>query len=80
MSEMTVLASGLRFPEGPVAMSDGSVVVVEIETGHIARVAPDGTVTVWLTREVGRTALPSGPTASSTCATTAGSSGRSWTV
>src|SRR5207237_266567 len=25
------IASGLRFPEGPVAMSDGSVVLVEIE-------------------------------------------------
>jgi gluconolactonase len=45
MSEMKVMASGLRFPEGPVAMSDGSVVVVEIETGKIARVSPDGTVT-----------------------------------
>jgi len=45
MSEIKVMASGLHFPEGPVAMSDGSVVVVEIQTGHIARVAPDGTVT-----------------------------------
>ena len=45
MSEMRVMATGLRFPEGPVAMSDGSVVVVEIETGHVARIAPDGTVT-----------------------------------
>src|SRR3954451_13209501 len=27
------LAKGLRFPEGPVAMADGSVVLVEIERG-----------------------------------------------
>ena len=25
------IASGLRFPEGPVAMPDGSVILVEIE-------------------------------------------------
>ena len=40
--EFTTLASGLRFPEGPVAMSDGSVLVVEIEAGRITRVLPDG--------------------------------------
>jgi gluconolactonase len=45
MSEMTLMTEGLQFPEGPVAMSDGSVVVVEIESGTIARVAPDGTIT-----------------------------------
>ena len=44
MSEMKVVAEGLRFPEGPVYMADGSVVVVEIETGEIARCYPDGTV------------------------------------
>ena len=36
------LASGLRFPEGPVAMEDGSVLVVEIAAGRITRVKPDG--------------------------------------
>ena len=35
-------ATGLRFPEGPVAMPDGSVIVVEIEPGRITRVRPDG--------------------------------------
>ncbi len=43
---LTELASGLRFPEGPVAMADGSVVLVEIERGTLTRVAPDGTVSV----------------------------------
>jgi len=38
------VASGLRFPEGPVALDDGSVLVVEIEGGTLARVAPDGRV------------------------------------
>ena len=35
------LASGLRFPEGPVAMPDGSVVLVEIERRTLKRVTPD---------------------------------------
>ena len=40
------ITSGLRFPEGPIAMPDGSVIVVEIERGTLTRVAPDGTKTV----------------------------------
>jgi gluconolactonase len=42
----TVIASGLRFPEGPIALPDGDVLVVEIERGTLSRIAPDGTVTV----------------------------------
>jgi gluconolactonase len=30
--EFETVASGLRFPEGPVVMADGSIIVVEIET------------------------------------------------
>ena len=39
---MRELTSGLRFPEGPVVMSDGSVIVVELEAGRITRVGADG--------------------------------------
>jgi gluconolactonase len=39
---MVAVTSGLRFPEGPVAMDDGSVLVVEIEGGALTRVRPDG--------------------------------------
>jgi gluconolactonase len=35
-----VIATGLGFPEGPVAMPDGSVLYVEIATGRLARVSP----------------------------------------
>src|SRR5947207_839904 len=35
------IATGLKFPEGPVAMDDGSVIVVEIAAGRITRVKPD---------------------------------------
>lgn len=40
----TVIATGLRFPEGPIAMPDGSVVLVEMFGPRITRVHPDGTV------------------------------------
>jgi len=43
MTELTIVATGLRFPEGPVAMPDGSVILVEIAAGRITRVKPDGT-------------------------------------
>ncbi|MFA6114424.1 MAG: SMP-30/gluconolactonase/LRE family protein [Sphingomonas sp.] len=42
MSAFTTVATGLRFPEGPVAMPDGSVILVEIAAGRITRVKPDG--------------------------------------
>jgi len=39
------VTSGLRFPEGPVALPDGSVLVVEIEAARLTRVAPNGAKT-----------------------------------
>jgi gluconolactonase len=42
MSDMRTITDGLRFPEGPVAMADGSVVLTEIAAGRITRVAADG--------------------------------------
>jgi gluconolactonase len=42
--DFTTVAEGLRFPEGPVAMDDGSVLVVEIERGTLSRVTPGGGV------------------------------------
>jgi gluconolactonase len=40
--ELVELASGLRFPEGPVAMPDGSILLVEMFGPTITRVSPDG--------------------------------------
>lgn len=37
-----VMASGLKFPEGPIAMPDGSVLLAEIESGRLMRVREDG--------------------------------------
>ena len=46
------ITSGLRFPEGPVAMPDGSVILVEIERETLSRVTPDGKLHV--DRQAGR--------------------------
>jgi gluconolactonase len=43
-AEPRTVASGLRFPEGPSLLDDGSVAVVEMQGEAVARVAPDGTV------------------------------------
>jgi gluconolactonase len=43
MAELQEITSGLRFPEGPIAMPDGSVVLVEMFGPCITRVHPDGT-------------------------------------
>jgi gluconolactonase len=41
---MTLVADNLGFPEGPVALPDGSVAVVEIESHSVARIARDGSI------------------------------------
>ncbi len=43
MGQLTEVASGLHFPEGPIAMPDGSVIVVEMLAPRLTRVLPDGT-------------------------------------
>ncbi len=42
MSGVEIIAEGLAFPEGPIAMPDGSVLVVEIAAGQITKISPDG--------------------------------------
>ena len=46
MPEFREIASGLQFPEGPIAMPDGSVVLVEIKRGTLSRVSPNGEITM----------------------------------
>ncbi len=58
---LTTLASGLRFPEGPVAMPDGSVLLVEIERGTVTKVAPDGAVSYVATPGGGPNGAALGP-------------------
>lgn len=56
-----MLAEGLAFPEGPVALADGSVLVTEIERGTLTRVGPDGEVSVVATTGGGPNGAAIGP-------------------
>lgn len=40
--QITEITNGLRFPEGPIAMPDGTVLVVEMFGPRVTRVHPDG--------------------------------------
>lgn len=44
--EFRTVATGLRFPEGPVELPGGDVLVVEIAAGRLTRITPDGSKSV----------------------------------
>ena len=78
MVEYRELASGLLFPEGPIWMADGSVLLVEIARGTLSRVGPDGSVEVVAETGGAQTERPWGRTTASGSPTTAASAGARW--
>jgi len=56
-----VVAEGLQFPEGPVALADGSVLVVEIRRQTVTKIAPDGSCTILARTGGGPNGLAIGP-------------------
>ncbi|MDF1856583.1 SMP-30/gluconolactonase/LRE family protein [Pseudooceanicola sp.] len=44
--DISTVATGLQFPEGPIAMRDGTIILVEIQRQTLSRVHPDGRVEV----------------------------------
>ena len=70
--EFRTLAEGLQFPEGPVALADGSVVLVEIAAGALTRIAADGTKTSSRGPAAAPTARRWVPTANATIANNGG--------
>jgi gluconolactonase len=46
MESQTILAEGLLFPEGPVALRDGSILFVEMRAGRIGKLGIDGRLSV----------------------------------
>ncbi len=58
---MHVLTDRLRFPEGPVALADGSVLVVEIAGQALTRVHPDGRLDIVAELEGGPNGAALGP-------------------
>jgi gluconolactonase len=61
MTDVTILATGLGFPEGPVVCADGSVVLTEIRNNQCSRVTPDGKVSVFSKCGGGPNGLAIGP-------------------
>ena len=61
MTAHRVVARGLLFPEGPVAMPDGSVLLVEMHRKTLSRVAPDGAVAVVAQMQGGPNGAAIGP-------------------
>src|SRR5713226_5562333 len=61
MSEVRIVATGLGFPEGPVAMPDGSVILTEIRNNRCSRVTPDGKVSLFSATGGGPNGLAVGP-------------------
>ncbi|MDG1002972.1 MAG: SMP-30/gluconolactonase/LRE family protein [Pseudomonadales bacterium] len=61
MHQITEIATGLQFPEGPIAMPDGSIIVVEIQRGTVSRVSPEGSIEVIATPGGGPNGAAIGP-------------------
>ena len=74
--DIRIIATDLGFPEGPVWMADGSVILGEISGKKVTRVAPDGTKTEIGKAGGGPNGCATGPTARSMSATMAARSMR----
>jgi len=72
MSEVRILADGLGFPEGPVAMADGSVVLTDIRGSRVVRVSADGRVATLSAAGGGPNGLAVGPDGALYCCNNGG--------
>jgi len=61
MSDVSILATGLGFPEGPIVCPDGSIVLTEIRNERCTRVTLDGKVSVFSECGGGPNGLAIGP-------------------
>src|SRR5262249_57717590 len=59
--DVKILAEGFGFPEGPVVMPDGAVILTEIRNGRCSRVTPDGKSSVFSECGGGPNGLALGP-------------------
>ena len=44
--EYRVVAEGLRFPEGPLELPNGDILITEIEAGRLTKIRQDGSKAV----------------------------------
>lgn len=61
MTDLIEIAAGLQFPEGPMLLPDGDLLVVEIARGTITRIGRDGRTSVVSTPGGGPNGLALGP-------------------
>ena len=61
MTQFTTLCDDLAFPEGPVVMPDGAIVLCEIGAGRLTRIAADGARTTLAETGGGPNGLALGP-------------------
>jgi len=73
MSEVRIVATGLGFPEGPVVMPDGSVILTEIRNNRCSRITPDGKVSLFSATGGGPNGLAVGPDGALYCCNNGGS-------
>jgi gluconolactonase len=59
--EMRTVATGLEFPEGPLVLPDGDLLVTEIRGGRLTRVKPDGSTSVFAVTGGGPNGAAIGP-------------------
>jgi len=60
-TDFDLVAADLAFPEGPIVMPDGSIIVVEIGAGRVTRIAEDGRRTTIATPGGGPNGAALGP-------------------
>src|SRR5216683_3227621 len=73
MDEVRILATGLGFPEGPVVLQDGSVILTEIRNNRCSRITPDGKVSLFSATGGGPNGLAVGPDGALYCCNNGGS-------
>ena len=73
MTDVRILATGLGFPEGPVVMADGSVILTEIRNRRCSRVTADGKISVFSDNGGGPNGLAVGPDGALYCTNNGGS-------
>jgi len=60
-TQITLVKDGFEAVEGPVRDTDGGVLFTNNQTGHVVRVAPDGTISNWFEGPYGANALTRTP-------------------
>src|SRR4029077_4490099 len=73
MSEVRIVATGLGFPEGPVVLQDGSVILTEIRNNRCSRITPDGKVSLFSAPGGGRNGPSAGADGALYCCNNGGS-------